>query len=810
VGALAAGLASASEFLLQTINAGVHAIIRAGNNSNRAVAAAALAHAAWSASLAGAAAGLVAAAAPLAAGGGVSLVMAHLNGSSLPGLLDAKTLAVKFVGTVLGVAANVGLGAEAPMIHLGAATADACARGAGAAWDAAGAAVNGVSRVSGRGRGGSSDSLLAPPPPRRRILASDADRREFVSAGVAAGLAAAFGAPVGGVLFGMEEACTHWSRKVESGGVGVGVASAADRLYRCADPSSLSPSPSLLLSPQVAMRSLAAGTVAVATVSQLYPRSLSGLLGFRGVSPLTALQWAHQLPLIAAVAAGGGLLGAGYQVAHRALARSRGPGAGATPAARARRAAVTAALVVLSMFALSATAGRCVDVPEWQAKGFGFALNCGGGTYNDLASAFFAPPVDTIRHIFSLGELSPRFDVCSGTSCYFTLRSLALLVPAYVAAMVAVSATAVPGGLFTPAILAGGAAGGTAGLLLAAALPGWEIQPGLYAMVGATAALGGVFRASVALVVVVVEGTRSVEFLLGIAVAAIAANWVGDLLLPGGVYESDADADGRVVFLRPTPPAGLAGRTAGDVCARGVVCLGEVEGVGVVAAVLERAAHGSFPVVVAAAAAADAAIDGALLDAVIIPLPSRRQGTLAGLVPRRHIVAALAAGAWCDAGGTPLPGAPTTADDVAARLAACGGRGGGGAGAKAAARAAAARAPRAAFLDLRPLMDPAPVTVRPDCPASRAHALFVSLGLRCLPVTEPRGAVVGVVTRSTLDAAAGDGPWRRSRPAPPPAAPPAARAWGGGELGRRLMFVAAGAGSGAWRAGSAGAGLGSV
>ncbi len=35
-----------------------------------------------------------------------------------------------------------------------------------------------------------------------------------MSAGASAGISAAFGAPVGGVLFAMEEACTFWTKKL--------------------------------------------------------------------------------------------------------------------------------------------------------------------------------------------------------------------------------------------------------------------------------------------------------------------------------------------------------------------------------------------------------------------------------------------------------------------------------------------------------------------------------------------------------------------------------------------------------------------
>ena len=139
---------------------------------------------------------LVVKVAPPATGAGVALVMASLNGVHVPKLLSLRTAVVKVVGTVCSVASGLPVGPEGPLVHVGACVASLFTR---------------------------QHRLARKVPESGRIRAwldtffNDRDGRDFLSAGVASGLAAAFGAPIGGVLFSLEEASTHWSHATQRG-----------------------------------------------------------------------------------------------------------------------------------------------------------------------------------------------------------------------------------------------------------------------------------------------------------------------------------------------------------------------------------------------------------------------------------------------------------------------------------------------------------------------------------------------------------------------------------------------------------------
>ncbi len=98
-------------------------------------------------------------------------------------LLNFCFVGMKILGSVGSVAGGLIVGKEGPLVHVGACIASLIGQG-------------------GSVRYGMTWKWL-------RYLKNDRDRRDLVTCGAAAGVAAAFRAPVGGVLFALEEV-TSW------------------------------------------------------------------------------------------------------------------------------------------------------------------------------------------------------------------------------------------------------------------------------------------------------------------------------------------------------------------------------------------------------------------------------------------------------------------------------------------------------------------------------------------------------------------------------------------------------------------------
>jgi H+/Cl- antiporter ClcA len=134
--------------------------------------------------------------APEAAGSGIPEVMGYLNGVHVQKIMRLRTLGVKVVGSFLAVCSGLAVGVLGPLVHSGAIVGSGLTRGH-KIWRGCGGRLEYKCRVRMMER-----------------FHNDADRRDFISMGAAVGFAAAFGAPVGGVLFALEEAASFWDAKL--------------------------------------------------------------------------------------------------------------------------------------------------------------------------------------------------------------------------------------------------------------------------------------------------------------------------------------------------------------------------------------------------------------------------------------------------------------------------------------------------------------------------------------------------------------------------------------------------------------------
>uniref|UniRef100_A0A915P1V5 Chloride channel protein n=1 Tax=Meloidogyne floridensis TaxID=298350 RepID=A0A915P1V5_9BILA len=132
------------------------------------------------------AASLVLFVSPVAIGSGIPQIKCFLNGVQIPGVVRLRTLIAKVIGVSCSVGGGLAAGKEGPMIHSGAVVAA------------------GISQ--GRCISIPFDSGLF------KYFRNDHEKRDFVSAGAAAGVSAAFASPIGGVLFSLEEGASFWNQ----------------------------------------------------------------------------------------------------------------------------------------------------------------------------------------------------------------------------------------------------------------------------------------------------------------------------------------------------------------------------------------------------------------------------------------------------------------------------------------------------------------------------------------------------------------------------------------------------------------------
>jgi len=536
---------------------------------------------------------------------------------------------------------------------------------------------------------------------------NDREKRDFVACGAAAGVTSAFGAPIGGVLFSLEEGASYWSTKLTW------------RAFFCA---------MVTLGTLFALRNLDSHW------GQANVEKLFSFGEFNSLSGESSNYSIYELSLFMIIGCLGGLIGAVFNAANEHLTLWRMKNINKSKSRRMLEVICVSLLVSTVSFVMPLVWGRCTELPtdmqDWsnQEKNLVDALvpfRCEKGKeYNEVASLIFTEADIAIKQLFHFRE--------SGANDASTFSSAALFL-FFVPYMVLASITygiAVPSGLFVPSLLSGAAFGRLFGHLLHKLdhTNGTFADSGTYALMGAAAVLGGMARMTISLTVILLEATGDMQYVLPLMLTLMAARFTGNVFNEG-LYDIHIHLK-KIPFLEAEVPP-IAERheiVAGQVMSTEVKCLRPVERAGVVYDLLQSCSHGTFPIV---DTASGGTLYGTASDNMLCTLLQRRAfgnpdilddyDACETLGPRR-----LSPLVQWDTIERAYPRYPTIADVDMRPI------------------------DRNCWLDLRPYANTAPYTVNETASIQRTYRLFRTLGLRFLVVTNHHNQVVGIITRKDL------------------------------------------------------------
>ncbi|KAL1291934.1 hypothetical protein HN51_060415 [Arachis hypogaea] len=608
--------------------------------------------------------------APTAAGPGIPEIKAYLNGVDTPNMYGATTLFVKIIGSIGAVAAGLDLGKEGPLVHIGSCIASLLGQGGPDNY-----------RIKWRWL---------------RYFNNDRDRRDLITCGASSGVCAAFRAPVGGVLFALEEVATWWRSAL---------------LWRT-------------------FFSTAVVVVILRAFIELCHEGKCGLFGEGGlimfdVSNVSVRYHVMDIIPVALIGVIGGVLGSLYNhVLHKVLRLYN---------LINQKGKIYKLLLSLSVALFTSACqyglpflAKCSPCdpslpksicPTNGRSGNYKQFNCPDGHYNDLATLLLTTNDDAVRNIFS-----------SNTPNEYHPSSILIFFALYCILGLVTFGIAVPSGLFLPIILMGSGYGRLLAMLMG---PHTNIDHGLFAVLGAASLMAGSMRMTVSLCVIFLELTNNLLLLPITMFVLLIAKTVGDSFNPS-IYEIILHLKG-LPFMDSNPEPWMRNLTVGELVdvKPAVVTLRGVEKVCNIVEALRNTTHNGFPVV----------------DDGVVP-PTRlvtEARELHGMILRAHLIQVLKK-RWFLKEARRREEWEVREKFTWVELAEREGK---------IEEVAITRDEMEMYVDLHPLTNTTPFTVLESMSVAKAMVLFRQVGLRHLLVVPKYQAsgvspVIGILTRQDL------------------------------------------------------------
>ncbi|XP_062499246.1 chloride channel protein D-like [Corticium candelabrum] len=517
---------------------------------------------------------------PASGGSGIPEVIGFLNGVSAERLMDLSTFIAKLLGVMCAVSSGLFVGPEGPTIHIGALLGAFILR----------------SIVVVCKRFNIFRSL--------QRLKNDKDERDFVANGAAGGIAAAFHAPIGGVIFALEEAISYFNAKLVARTY-LTCAAAYYVLFFLETHGSkfdtnLFTEFQLDLTCRItyyaqdifwfailgALGGLIGGVFnfLVCTVTKLRIKYINPL-GWRRILEVVAVTCLTSI-FVVFVPYNYPCTSASSLVAH--VSDTFPYFNGSSDELCVNRIISGTMQKYPEVFISYENYTDEVRATAHKLLGEELLLRrarCEEGTYNEIASLFYVSGHTAVANLFKQGTyyfLSAGTIIAFGV-IYFLMAGLT-------------AGTSIASGLVIPTLTIGGCIG----RVYSIAINEWikhptgqhVADPGTWAMIGAAAFWSGTGRITVTIAVIMLEITGKFRFLPAIMVAVVVAKWVGDWM-NHSLYHA-------LLHLKHIPYLGDPHKsmttTAGEAMVREVVTFSENESRNEIERVLNETTHHGFPV----------------------------------------------------------------------------------------------------------------------------------------------------------------------------------------------------------------------